>query len=114
LTPVKLYAAIVRYSGSNPADCRCLIVTMVYPERNDWRVSLFWPGGVGEVDFSLKTGRVWGPRSAHVPWKLEAGSARDIIEACKQELRVPDCCQGVLWWAFEFPVDQSAVNHGEG
>jgi len=114
LTPLKLYAAIVRYSGSNPADCRTLIVTMVHPERNDWRVSLFWPGGVGEVDFSLKTGRAWGSRSDRVPWKLEAGSARDIVKACAGELVVPSSCAGPLWWAYEFPADRAAVSHGEG
>lgn len=103
MTPVNLFVTLVRHSGSNPADRKELLVTHVMGERNDWRVTVFWPGGTGEIDYSLARGEAWR-RSRWNPWKLTPESARALVVICSPEIRVPECCTGPLWWAAESVV----------
>lgn len=113
MNPLQLYVTIVRFPGSlNPSDFKTLLVLEVVGHEKDWRVSVFWPK-VGQVDFSLHSGHIWGKRGAHNFWRLEAGSVRDIVAACQGTLTVPASFKGTGFWAYELPADQlGAAGHG--
>jgi len=98
MIPVGLYVEIVRFAATNPADRRSLLCVGIQPERGDWRVSLFWPGGVGEVDYSLKSRKAWGRRGVRCPWEITKKSARELVVAGARELHVPAQIHMAPWF----------------
>lgn len=96
MTPTKLMISVVRFARDEPQEARMFLVTAVVPAAKDWRVSVWWGQGAGEVEFSLATGR---QITRHVsPWRLSHDAAKALLNACSAELEVPASCTGPGWW----------------
>ena len=107
MTPEALTVRIVRTVHGAPTvgsdSSRDLLVSQIIPSLrgDDWRVSLWWGRGVGEVEFSLYTGKQWGSRGRRSRWWLTPESARQVLAVGRDELVVPRRILSPLWWASE-------------
>lgn len=95
MTPRELYVTVEPDPSRGRGDSRQLLCTCIDDLKTDFRVSVWWGGGRGEVHFSLKTGKA---TKKAVPYQLRIDARQAVVRWLRSErLPLPDFCGSPGW-----------------